>query len=337
MKEAFRKFSHSKSYRVAADIFLVLLGCALYGFGDAVFLTPWSVISGGVASVGILLDHLFEPMLHFSIADIVVAVMQVGLWVLGLAIMGKKYSLKTALAMVAYPLFYALFYRLKIGDAMGFREIYPKEGEFQAANLVLCAVCGGILDGMGVALAYLGYSSTGGFNVVSSILAKYTSLKEDVSSFLIDATLILLSALIRFNEAHIWLNCLGGILSALVCSMAIQFIYINADRYLIVDIVSEKCEDIAKYVFDDLDHSVTYFDAVGGYTGEKRKLMRVIINKSEEVDLTHEIAKIDPVAFVSITKAKSINGEGFAPFPTRRPSKKKKKVDESSSEQDDAK
>ena len=104
-----------------------------------------------------------------------------------------------------------------------------------------------------------------------------------------------------------------------------------------MDIVSEKCEDIAKYVFDDLDHSVTYFDAVGGYTGEKRKLMRVIINKSEEVDLTHEIAKIDPVAFVSITKAKSINGEGFAPFPTRRPSKKKKKVDESSSEQDDAK
>lgn len=337
MKESFRKFSHSKPYQIGADILLVLLGCALYGFGDAVFLTPWSVISGGVASVGILLDHLLEPIIHFSIADIVVAVMQVGLWILGLIIMGKKYSLKTALAMIAYPLFYALFFRLKIGEAMGFAEIYPKDGEYAASNLVLCAVCGGILDGIGVALAYLGHSSTGGFNVVSSILAKFTSLKEDVSSFLIDAILILLSALIRMEENHIWINCLGGILSALVCSMAIQFIYINADRYLIVDVVSTKCDQIAQYVFNDLDHTVTYIDAVGGYTGEKRKLMRVIINKSEEVDLTHEIAKIDPVAFVSITKAKSINGEGFAPFPTRRPIRKKKKEQPSPEENNDEK
>ncbi len=326
MKQEIKKVVRSARFRKAEDVFLVVFGCILFAFGDAVFLNKWDVVSGGVSSVGIIVDYFVEPLLGFGIRDIVVAVVQVGLWFLGLAFLGKKFSIKTAIAMIAYPAFYALFYRLDVGAHLGLSALYPAlaEGESlstyaltssDVGNLIICAICGGILDGIAVGLAFLGHASTGGFAILSSILAKYTSVKEDVSSFLIDAALILIATLFRLQQPGIGISCLGGILSAMTCSIAIQFVYINADRFLVVDVISDKYKEISDFVFKELDHSVTIIDAVGGYTGENRKLMRIVINKSEQLDLENKIADLDPTAFISITKAKTINGEGFLPLP----------------------
>ncbi len=326
MKAKIKKVVRSPRFKKAEDFFLVVFGCILFAFGDAVFLAKWDVVSGGVSSVGIMVDYFAEPLLGFSIRDIVVAVVQVGLWFLGLAFLGKKFSIKTAVAMIAYPAFYALFYRLDVGSHLGLGALYPSLGESASlvtyeltssdvGNLIICAVCGGILDGIAVGLAFLGHASTGGFAIISSILAKYTNVKEDLSSFLIDAILILLATLFRLNQSGIGIYCLGGILSAMTCSIAIQFVYINADRFLVIDVISSKYKEISEFVFKELDHSVTIIDAIGGYTGENRKILRVVINKTEQIDLENKIAELDPTAFVSITKAKSINGEGFLPLP----------------------
>lgn len=332
--EKVKRITKSKHFGKARDVILVVLGCVIFAFGDVAFLNKWDVVSGGVSSVGIIVDYFVEPLLGFGIRDIVVAVVQVALWVLGLFVLGKKFSIKTAIAMVAYPAFYALFYRIDIGTLLGLGLLYPQIGDgglneyvlqnSDIGNLIICAACGGVLDGIAVALAFLGNASTGGFSIVSSILAKFTPIKEDVSSFFVDAILILISTLSRLNQPGIGVYCLGGIISAMACSLAIQFIYINADRYVIVDVISDKYDEIADFVFKDLDHSVTLLDAVGGYTSEKRKLMRIVINKSEQMELQQKIADVDPNAFVCITKANSINGEGFVPLPKKREKKEEK-------------
>lgn len=332
--EKVKKITRSKYFSKTRDVLLVVFGCIIFAFGDAAFLNKWDVVSGGVSSVGIIVDYFVEPLLGFGIRDIVVAVVQVALWVLGLFVLGKKFSIKTAIAMVVYPAFYALFYRIDIGSLMGLGILYPQLGggslnEYvlqsqDIGNLIICAACGGILDGVAVAMAFLGNASTGGFSIISSILAKFTSIKEDVSSFFVDAILILISTLARLNQPSIGIYCLGGIISAMACSLAIQFIYINADRYVIVDVISDKYEEIANFVFKELDHSVTLLDAIGGYTSEKRKLMRVVINKSEKIELQQKIADVDPNAFVCITKASTINGEGFIPLPKKKEKKEEK-------------
>ncbi len=337
MDAQMRKMVRSPHYQRAKDILLILVGCVLFAFGDAVFLNKWDIVSGGVSSLGIIVDYFVEPLTGFGIRDIVVAVAQVVLWILGLVFMGKKFALKTLVAMIAYPAFYALFYRLDLGTVLGLGLLYPSVGgaslssyellSTDVGNLMICAAIGGALDGVAVGMAFLGHASTGGFAIVSSILAKFTAMKEDVSSFLIDSVLILISALARLNQPSIGIYVLGGIISALVCSMAIQAVYINADRFVIADVISDQYEEIAKFVYNELDHSVTLFDAVGGYTGENRKMMRIVINKSEQLDLENKIAEIDPSAFVSFTKAKSINGEGFVPLPKIKKEKKHKTGD----------
>ncbi len=337
MADKIKQVFRSETYKKVKDFGLVIIGCILFAFGDAVFLNKWDIVSGGVSSIGIIVDTFMEPLLGFGIRDIVVAIVQIALWFLGLFFLGKKFSIKTALAMVAYPAFYALFYRLDIGAHLGLSGLYPPEGVSlntyaltgsDISNLIICAIVGGILDGVAVGLAFLGHASTGGFAILSSILAKFTSIKEDVSSFFIDGILIILATLLRLNQPGIGICCLGGILSSLTCSIAIQFVYINADRFIICDVISDHYQEIADFVIKDLEHSVTLIDAIGGYTGQQRKLLRVIINKSEQVDLENKIAEVDPNAFVSFSKANTINGEGFIPLSMRKKKKKEKKKDE---------
>jgi hypothetical protein len=102
--------------------------------------------------------------------------------------------------------------------------------------------------------------------------------------------------------------------AAFACAMAVQYIYVNADTFVIVDILSDHYEEIQAYIHKEMDHATTVIDTVGGYTGEQRKMIRVVIYQVETSELRTKIAQIDPKAFVSFTQAKTINGEGFEPF-----------------------
>jgi uncharacterized membrane-anchored protein YitT (DUF2179 family) len=309
-----RKISKSKVLGEIKNILFVIIGCSILAFADAAFLTPGNIISGGVVSVGIIAQyyyHLNGVNWFFglsSINDAVVTFVQIILWVIGWFTLGKKFSLNTLVASVTYPLIYALLFRFNIGGVLGLDALF--DGEGKTAELMLAGIFGGALAGAGVAISYLGNGSTGGFDIISFIIAKYSEMKQDVSGFIIDASLILIGMLCMRDA----IQGLIGILAALACAIAVQYIYVNADTFVIVDILSDKYEDIQDYIHKDMDHATTVIDTIGGYTGEKRKMIRVVIYQVETAELRSKIAELDPKAFVSFTQAKTINGEGFEPF-----------------------
>lgn len=316
-------------FKEITDILLVILGCFVMAIGDALFIAPCGIISGGISSVGIIVNYLIETATGFKCTDIVVAIAQVSMWLIGLVIVGKKFSAHTLVAMVVYPLVFSIIYRLDLGTLVGMGDIYEKAlsgGADGVGSLLLCAVAGGILCGAGVALAYKGNGSTGGFNIISYIIARYSEIKEGTSSFVIDSILIVLGAFIRLNEPNNFVLTTIGILCAVCCAIAIQIMYVDATSFVICDIVSDKYEEINEYIINEMEHTTTMFDAIGAFTGENRKLTRVVINEVETTELQQFIASVDPRAFVSFTKAKTINGEGFEPFYIRRKKKKLRKL-----------
>jgi uncharacterized membrane-anchored protein YitT (DUF2179 family) len=307
-----RRISKSQVLTEIKNVIFVLLGCLLLAFADAAFLTPCNIVSGGVASVGIIVNYYVEPLIHFDITDFVIDGVQVILWIVGLLTLGKKFSLHTLVASLAYPLFYTILYRfVHIGNLLGIEgALYPNDVPKGTAELLIAGLFGGALAGAGVAVAYLGNGSTGGFDIVSFIIAKYSEMKQDVSGFIIDASLIVIGMICMKDIAL----GLVGIVSAFACAMAVQYIYVNADTFVIVDILSDHYEEIQAYIHKEMDHATTVIDTVGGYTGEQRKMIRVVIYQVETSELRTKIAQIDPKAFVSFTQAKTINGEGFEPF-----------------------
>jgi uncharacterized membrane-anchored protein YitT (DUF2179 family) len=308
-----RKISKSKVLGEIKNILFVIVGCSILAFADAAFLTPGNIISGGVVSVGIICQYYYAqgtPWLFglTDINDIVVTIVQVVLWIIGWFTLGKKFSLNTLVASITYPLIYALLFRLNVGGALGLDALF--DGEGKTAELMLAGIFGGALAGSGVAISYLGNGSTGGFDIISFIIAKYSEMKQDVSGFIIDASLIVIGMICMRKPIY----GLVGILAALSCAIAVQYIYVNADTFVIVDILSDNYEEIQDYIHKDMDHATTVIDTIGGYTGEKRKMIRVVIYQVETTELRSKIAEIDPKAFVSFTQAKTINGEGFEPF-----------------------
>ena len=294
-----------KLYRELKNTLLVIVGSIILAFASAVFLTPSDIVSGGILSIGILFNAWIEGATGFQAYDIIVGITQALFWFLGLIFVGKKFSLRTLLSTVAYPVFYSLFLRLNLVEALNLIADPSSYGK-----LLLLGLFGGFLTGAGVAISYLGNGSTGGVDVISRILKKYFHVKEDISSFAIDATLIIIGMIV-FQDVF---KGLVGIITALCCALAIQFIYIRGNAYIICEIISEKYEDIQLFIHDELGHATTLFESQGGYSGEKRIMIRVVIYRDEENILRSRIAEIDPRAFVCFTLAKAINGEGFEPL-----------------------
>jgi uncharacterized membrane-anchored protein YitT (DUF2179 family) len=318
-----RKLSKSDIYLEIKNIIFIVVGCLILGFSDAVFSNACNLVTGGVSSVGVIVNYYVYKATGFDCTSLVVAGMQVVLWIVGWFTLGKKFSINTLLASALYPAFFALFYNFQAGNLLGFGQLYVGANgtPVDYGMLILAGFFGGATAGIGVAICYLGNGSTGGFDIISFIIAKYTEMKEDVSGFICDTTLVLLGWICIGDP----LRSLIGILSALICAVAVQYIYINADSFVIVDVISDKYMDIQDYIHKELGHATTLIDIVGGYSGEKHKMVRVVIYEIETTELKNRIAQIDPLAFVSFMQAKTINGRGFVPFVASRSKANKRK------------
>ncbi len=325
--------SKNDVYLEIKNVIFVAVGCLILAFSDAVFSNECNLVTGGVSSVGVIVNYYVYKATGFDCTSLVVIGMQVILWFVGWFTLGKKFSINTLLASALYPLFFALCYNFHVGNLLGFSQLYAGANGYAVVNgvqvsapvdyamLILAGVFGGATAGIGCAICYLGNGSTGGFDIISFIIAKYTQMKEDVSGFICDATLVLLGWICMGDP----LRSLIGILSALVCAMAVQYVYVNADSFVIVDVISDKYADIQDYIHKELGHATTLIDIVGGYSGEKHKMIRVVIYEFETTELKNRIAQIDPTAFVSFMQAKTINGRGFVPFVESRSKTGKRK------------
>lgn len=310
----FLKWDKKKIKAEAKDVGLVLLGCFVLALADALFIVPFQIVNGGVDSVGIILAHYFNDKWGFDVSDIAIAIMQVALWVLGLVFLGKKFSFHTLLGTLAFPAFYSLLLRIDLFHLIGISSLFENHltsaGNPDLSSLIVASVFGGALSGAGVALTYLGNGSTGGFDVLGFIIAKYSEMKQDVSGLIMDTSLIVVG-LICFKD---WELALVGILSAFICAYAIGEIFIVGNGSLLVDIISSKGDEIQKFIHKELGHATTEIPVVGGYTGEKKTILHVVIGASEERILRDFIASVDPTSFVETTEAKAIHGEGFESF-----------------------
>jgi uncharacterized membrane-anchored protein YitT (DUF2179 family) len=340
-----KKLDKKKVVKETKDILLVLLGCFVLALADALFIMPCNIVNGGVDSVGVIINYYLKPIFNFDFTDIVIGVSQTLLWIIGLFFLGKRFSFHTLLGSLAFPAFYSLLLRLNIYDALNMSAFYShnlnSDGSISLAALLVAGAFGGALSGLGVSLAFIGHGSTGGFDVISFIIAKFSPVKQDLSGFILDSSLIIIALICMKNYELAF----AGIVSAIVCAVVVQLVFIYSSSSVVVDIISSKPGPIIEYIQDHMGHSSTIVDAIGGYSGKSKKLIKVVIFQNEVKELKDFIAFVDPKAFVSLTEAKAIHGEGFEPlYITNRgkrrlleeygtPKKKEEKIIEIAKEQ----
>jgi uncharacterized membrane-anchored protein YitT (DUF2179 family) len=303
------KYTKKEILGLGKRFLMIAGGCFILALGIGVFLVPLNIVAGGLSGIGLIIDyyiHLASPDFMDTV-DITVFILSWLLFFLGLFLLGKKFTIQTLIATIIYPLMLILVYRLPFFTNIS-EQLIAAGGASDTGTLILAGFFGGALAGLGCTLTFLAGGSTGGVDVLYFIFYKYFHIKQSITSFAIDAIVILLGMIFIPNN---FVPCLVGIFSAIISAMTIQFIYEAMSAIYIADIISTKWEDISVFVQNEIGRGVTYFDTVGGFSGEKKRLVRVVFERRQIHQLKEGIAKIDPNAFMTYCGAKVVYGEGF--------------------------
>ena len=188
-----REIPRKELNREGRNNLYVVLGSLVLAFASACFLEPLEIVSGGLLSIGIILNGVIEPLAGFNVSDIVVAIASILFWLIGLIFIGWKFSARTLLSSLLYPAFFSLFLRTGFIDVVGLSALVGA-GEGEEVRHLIGGLFGGFLTGAGVAISFLGDGSTGGVDIIALLLGKATPIREDIWTFAIDASLVLIGA-----------------------------------------------------------------------------------------------------------------------------------------------
>ena len=263
----------------------VIAGAAVMAIGFNAFLFPNQVASGGVSGISTILHGLFGWN-----AGIVQYAFNIPLFITGVLILGKKFGVKSLVGTLALPFFVIL---TENWDAWTYTPL-------------LGAIFGGIFVGSGIGLVFKGNASTGGTDLLAQIITKYTGLTLGTSVLVIDG-LIAVSAAIVFDIE----KGLYALIGLYVTTKTIDIIQLGFSQSKMVYIITNKQDEIRDEIFKEIDRGVTKIPAFGGYTGSEKPVLMVAVYQTEFTKLKQIVQTIDPSAFVIVSDAYEVLGEGF--------------------------
>ncbi len=286
------------------NLSLVLLGTLILAFGCAIFVVPFNLVSGGVTGLSIIIDHIIGAIIPI---DAMIAIITWGLFFLGLFFLGWDFAIKTLASTIVYPIAISAFMHLVTPEFLD--GVFYLQGSTHAdIALIISALFGGLCVGTGCALTFLGGGSTGGVDIIAFILCKYFKRwKSSTVIFIVDATTVLLGL---FVIKDLILTLLG-VISAWIAATVIDKIFIGSEKAFTAQIVTPKFEEMNLAIREEVRRTTTMFVAYGGYSREAKTVLSVTFTMRQYADLMNVIKRIDPKAFVSISRAHEINGEGF--------------------------
>ena len=276
--------------KISRDIIYIAAGIIITAAAYAFFIVPAKLIPGGISGISIILHHLFKTPF-----GVVMLAINIPLLIVGVKLFGKVFGLRTVIATVLISF---------VTDGFTY---FLKPLIFDNGNLLLSSVYGGALLGIGLGLIFKGRGSTGGSDIVGRIMNKYTSLSVGYSIMVVDAVIIIGSALIFRNYELI----LYSFITLFLSSKAIDMILEGQDYARGVFIFTQRPEDIAEKILEGMNRGVTSFTGKGMYTGADRQMLYVVVSRRELSRLTDIVKDTDNKAFIVVQNVYEVLGRGF--------------------------
>lgn len=290
---------------------LILFGTFVLAFGISMFIFPFDLVTGGVSGIGIIISKAVSNISFLNTlgADTYSSIINWILFALGFLILGKSFAMKTFLSTLFYPVALFISDYIVRGSAFAYLlDLSKYSQDYYNLSLIVAAVFGGALIGAGCAFTFLGGGSTGGVDVIALALSKYVKgMKSSVAFFICDSLIIIIGVVAVGNL----ILSLLGILSAFICAIAVDKLFLGETSAFIAHVVSDKYSEINQAVIKKLDRTTTIINAVGGYSGENKKLVIITFEMRQYPAFTQIVSSIDKNAFVTVHRAHEINGEGW--------------------------
>lgn len=296
---------------VIFDYIVISVGVVLFVMAWTSFLLPNNMIDGGLTGASALLamvTGISVDIWYFSINTL--------LLILAWIILGRSFGIKTIYAIVLSS---ALF-RLFGSDSMAFLQSVPGN-PLAVTEKVLVPIIGGLLEAVGLSLIIMRGGSTGGTDILALIVNKFWPVT--LGRFYLFADLIVITLLL-FIPGHCFTDVIYGYITMGVCAYVLDLIMLGKESSVQLLVFSDKYKEIADYVNDKMERGVTALESIGWYTQKERKVLLIVIRRTELSEVTKAVKDLDSKAFVTVVPANNVYGEGFGEMKTGIELKKKK-------------
>ncbi|WP_157456685.1 YitT family protein [Carnobacterium maltaromaticum] len=274
---------------VIKQIPLVTLSLALIGISINMFFAPHHIAAGGVSGIGVLVEQAFGINRATT-----VLVLNLLMLILTFFFLGRPVFIKTVIGSMLLPISLAVVPEIKVVE-----------------DPFLAVIFGSAIFAVGVAILYKIGASSGGTTIPPLIFKKYFGISTSLGLLLTDAVIVIFNIFVFGTEAFFF-----AILSLVLTSIVMNYIETGMKRRRAVMIMSENHIDAIKVaLLENLNRGITVFSVSGGYTGNEKNMLMIILTNQEYQSILKVIDEIDKTSFIIAYNVSEVHGLGFSYQP----------------------
>mgnify|MGYP001167105833 CR=1 FL=1 len=263
----------------------IVLGCVIGALSFPMFLVQHDIAPGGLTGIATILHYLFS--LPIGLTSLL---LNVPLFIMGYRLLGRIFAFRTLVATILFSLF------------IDWLPVMPFP-----ADILLSSVFGGVLMGAGLGLILRGSATTGGSDLIAKMIhAHFQYISVGVILFAIDFCVVIAAAFLITPKAALY-----ALITIFISSRVIDMVVQGFERHKACYIITEYHETIRQKLLENLQRGLTILNAKGGFSNADRPVLLCIVSAQELARLKLIVRMEDENAFVFITAANEVLGEGF--------------------------
>lgn len=281
------KWNEKKGIQVLYDILVCIIGSALVGTALSVFTIPNEIAPGGISGLSTALAYMLGVRV-----SVLTLVLNIPIMLAAYRLLGKRSFFYTLLSTALLSGFIEL---------ASFLPVYT-------GNILIAAVYGGVLTGIGIGILFLRNITTGGTDLIALMLHKaFPNVPNGTILAVIDGIVVLIAVLV-FQKIEV---ALTSVLTIYFSSKVIDLIAQGVDYAKVIYIVTDKGKELSAVLNSSTDRGNTVIKAFGGYTGAEKQLVITVTRRNVLAQTLRLIHTTDPAAFTFVTDSTEVHGEGF--------------------------
>ena len=274
------------------DYLFIFMGTGIMALAIQCIFEPIGLVTGGFSGIAIIIRKMTAGIVEGGVPLwLTNLALNVPVFIAALIIKGRKFLGRTVIGTVL----------------LSFWLYVIPQVDLTQGDYMLSAVFGGVITGIGIGFVLLAKATTGGTDMVSALIQKYVRHYSVVQILQVIDGMVVLAGLYVFGLKPALYAIVAIFITSKVSDALMEGMKYSKAAFIITDCYKE----IADAIMTQLDRGLTGLDATGMYSGDKKTVLFCVVAKKEIVELKDIVAKIDPKAFVIVTDAREVFGEGF--------------------------
>ena len=280
-----------KRIRITNLLMLTVAGI-VNAFGITLFLTPVKLYDSGISGTSMLLEQITPPQLSLSVF---LLILNVPLFLFGLKKQGWLFTLYAIYTVAIYSLFAFLI-----------TDVFPIDvsiaSPLAGTDLLLCALFGGMISGVGSGLAIRFGGAMDGIEVMAVIFAKRLGITVGTFVMMYNIVLYVVCGIVLNS----WILPLYSIVTYAAALKTVDFIVEGMDRAKCAIIITEKCDEICAALGETFGSGTTHLEAKGGYSNRDKSMIYFVVNRYQVIRMRDLVHDIDPYAYITISEVADV-------------------------------